>query len=339
MKNIDKLSNTIFVRDNLEVLRCLDKDSVDLIYLDPPFNSNRNYVAPIGSEAAGAHFKDRWYLSDTKKEWHGELSEKNPKLYEIIHGVGVVNGKRDKAYLIYMAMRLLEIKRILKDTGSIYLHCDSTMSHSLKLVMDAVFKKQNFINEIIWCYDTGGKGKSRFPKKHDAILYYGKSKEFNFYYDQVSLPRDTSTMHETVLKDKNGRLYQRNFKNGKEYKYYLNKGVLPLSWWNDIPALNPASKERTGYPTQKPEALLLRIIKASSNEGDIVLDPFCGCATACVVSEMLNRKWIGVDLSKKAGELVKKRIKKKFQQGELVNKHGKIKKKFNKYLYKKRFAY
>ena len=137
----NKLNRTIFIRDNLEVLRTLADKSVDLIYLDPPFNSNKNYGAPIGSKQAGFHFKDMWFLSDTDEAWWGELSDKHSNLYEIIHAVGCVNGDRDKAYLIYMAMRLLEMKRVLKDTGSIYLHCDQTMSHSLKLVMDAVFNR------------------------------------------------------------------------------------------------------------------------------------------------------------------------------------------------------
>ena len=133
--NASKLNRTIFIRDNLEVLRCIEDKTVDLIYLDPPFNSNKNYGSPIGSKEAGFHFKDMWYLSDTDEAWWGEIAKKNKKLYSILRAVGIVNGTKDKSYLIYMAMRLLELYRILKDTGSIYLHCDQTMSHSLKLIM------------------------------------------------------------------------------------------------------------------------------------------------------------------------------------------------------------
>ena len=189
MKNTDKLNRHIFIKDNLEVLRAFDSKSVDLIYLDPPFNSNKDYNAPIGSESAGAHFKDRWTLDDTDVAWWGELADKHPSLYSAIQAVGVVNGNRDKSYLIYMAMRLLEMKRVLKDTGSIYLHCDHTMSHSLKLVMDAVFGKENFKNEIIWCYTGASESKKAFPNKHDTILFYSKSYKNNiFNFDNIRVP-------------------------------------------------------------------------------------------------------------------------------------------------------
>src|SRR3989344_5368176 len=163
--------------------------------------------------------------------------------------------------------------------------------------MDAIFGKNNFLNEIVWCYDTGGRTTTSFPKKHDIIMRYGKTADIQFYYDQVALPRDTSTMHETILTDETGRKYQKNFKAGKEYRYYLDKGVLPNDWWADIQAINPSAKERLGYPTQKPEALLERIIKAPSKEGDLVLDPFCGCGTTLAVAERLNRKWVGIDIT------------------------------------------
>ena len=141
-------TSTIFTGDNLPILRGMDSESVDLIYLDPPFNSNRRYAAPIGSEAAGAVFKDVWTLADTDDAWWGELAEAHPALYKVIDGASAVGGKADKAYCIYMAIRLLEMHRVLKSTGSIYLHCDPTMSHSLKLVMDAVFGQKHYQNEI-----------------------------------------------------------------------------------------------------------------------------------------------------------------------------------------------
>ena len=284
-----------------------------MIYLDPPFNSNRHYSAPIGSRAAGAEFKDAWAFEDTDAAWWGELAEEHEPLYRVIDAAGAAGGDGNKAYLIYMAMRLLELRRILKPTGSIYLHCDPTMSHPLKMAMDAIFGPKNFLNEIIWCYSTGGRSTTSFPQKHDVILRYGQTIDAVFYYDNVALPRDFSTMHETILTDEEGRNYQRNIKAGKEYRYYLDKGVLPNDWWVDIQALNPSAKERLGYPTQKPLKLLDRIIKASSNNGDVVLDPFCGCATTCIAAEALNRQWVGIDISPMAVNLLETRMKENYE--------------------------
>ena len=300
-------NRTLFIRDNLEVLRGLPDKSVDLIYLDPPFNSNRTYSAPVGSEAAGAAFKDTWTLSDTDNAWHGQLSESQPKLYEMIHAIGVVNGSSHKSYLIYMAMRLIELHRVLKDTGSIYLHCDQTMSHSLKLVMDSIFGRENFLNEIVWCYKSGGIPKRNLSKKHDVIFWYSKRKNKHIYNKQYA-PYSEGTLQRGLTN------YKKNLGN-----YSLSKkGANMTDWWNDIkPILSPTCFERTGYPTQKPLALLERIIKASCPEGGIVLDPFCGCATACIAAEKLGRQWIGIDLSEKAGELVKIRAKSELGQLKL----------------------
>lgn len=296
--NSEKLNRTIFIRDNLEVLRCLDDKTVDLIYLDPPFNSNKNYGSPIGSKAAGFHFKDMWYLSDTDTAWWGELSDKHPDLYEIIHAIGCVNGNRDKSYLIYMAMRLLQMHRVLKDTGSIYLHCDQTMSHSLKLIMDSIFGKKNFNNEIVWYYSGGASAKRFFPRKHDTILFYSKTGKYNFYPDNIRVPYEGNGGYQ----NSNGII-----NNGKRYRPNP-LGKIPPDVFK-IPIIHPNdTKERTGYSTQKPLALLKRIIKASCPENGIVLDPFCGCATACIAAEKLQRKWIGIDLSPLAETLVKKRL-------------------------------
>ena len=219
-----------------------------------------------------------------------------------------VDKRTGDEYLAWIKPRLNEMKRLLALTGSIYLHCDPTMSHYLKVLMDEVFGRAQFRNEIVWCYKSGGRAKVHFPKKHDVILWYSKSrKDYVFNYDAVSLPRDTSTMHEPVILDDSGRKYQRNFKNGKEYRYYLDKGVLPDDWWADIQAENPASKKRTGYPTQKPLSLLNRIILASSNPGDVVLDPFCGSGTALVSAERAGRQWIGIDQSAEAIRIASER--------------------------------
>ena len=286
---------TIFTGDNLDIMHGMESESVDLIYIDPPFNSNRNYSAPIGSKAAGAAFKDTWTLSDTDDAWWGEIADEHPSLYKVIDAVGEIGGKGGKAYLIYMAMRLLEMKRLLKPTGSIYYHCDPTMSHSIKLTMDSVFERKNFRNEVIWGYRTQGVSMKNWPKKHDILLCYGGG-------------GDKITFH--PMKER--LYYKKPFRHtqiDQEGRHYVDVYVRDV--WDDDPqvkALISQAKERTGYPTQKPLALLERIIKASSNEGDIVLDSFCGCATALIAAQKLNRQWIGVDISPVAVQLVKNRL-------------------------------
>ena len=290
-------NRTIFTRDNLEVLRGMDSNSVDLVYLDPPFNSNRNYAAPVGSKAAGAEFKDSWSMDDTKHEWHGLIADEHPELYKVIEGAGAAGGKGDKAYLIYMSMRLLELRRILKPTGSIYYHCDPVMSHGVKLVMDAVFGRDNFRNEIIWRigwisgYKTQKQG---FIRNHDTLLYYVNGAKFTFCKEYIPYPKD----------------YVR-----RDGKPPSGKGIPIEDTWNcsgadvlDSIMIKSFSKEKTGYPTQKPLALMERIISASSKKDGMVLDPFCGCATTCIAAEKLGRQWIGIDISPKAADLVKVRL-------------------------------
>ena len=286
-------NRTLFTSDNLPILRGMNSAAVDLVYLDPPFNSNKHYSAPVGSEAAGASFKDAWTLSDEDEAWHAALKSHHPKLYAIIHAAGAVGGKGDKSYLIYMAIRILELPRLLRDTGSLYLHVDPTMSHSLKLVLDAIFGKRRFQNEFIWYYGGGGAGKKRWGRKHDVILFYSKSRRWIFNMDAVRAP------HRWDAGQRRADGSQRSLTKGKiPDDVFVHHSVMP---W---------AKGRMGYPTQKPLALLDRIIKASSNEGDTVLDPFCGCATTCVSAEILHRNWIGIDISPKALALVKKRMDK-----------------------------
>ena len=178
-------NRTLFENDNLPVLRALDADSVDLIYLDPPFNSNQDYAAPIGSEAAGAAFKDTWTLSDVNEAEHGELADREPALYAVIHAAGLTHGKSMKSYLIMMGLRMLEMRRILKETGSIYLHCDPTASHYLKLLMDAVFGSDNFQNEVVWKRTSAHNDPSRFGRIHDTLFYYvkGEGATWNIEYE------------------------------------------------------------------------------------------------------------------------------------------------------------
>jgi len=268
-------NRTIFTRDNLEVMRGMDSGVVDLIYLDPPFNKKKQFQAPIGSEAEGASFKDWWVMDDVKFEDMELLERKHPHITALIRASGAVGERSNTPYLLYMAPRLIEMRRILKDTGSIYLHCDPTISHSLKLLMDAVFGVENFRNEIVWEYGLGGSSQRAFSKKHDLIFFYSCSDNYQFTKPQIEA---TSAMLRGKM-----------------------KGMKDV--WSDIPSLNNMAKERVGYPAQKPLELIERIISASSSRNEFVLDPFCGCATTCVAAEKLGRQWIGIDVSPKTAEL------------------------------------
>lgn len=269
-------SNTIWTGDNLYIMRGMNSNTVDLIYLDPPFNSKTNYAAPIGSRAAGAAFKDTWTLSDIDIEWIDQIEDQEPLLYQVLLAA-MTNS--DKSYLVYMAIRLLEIRRVLKETGSIYLHCDPTMSHYLKLMMDAIFGRDMFLNEVIWAYGLGGSSLRFYSRKHDILFLYRGGQEHTF--NKPLVPATSQRMK--------GQM----------------KGATDV--WQ-IPTINNMAKERTGYPTQKPLELLNRIIQASSNEGDLVFDPFCGCATTCVAAHNFGRNWVGIDISVKAADLVVERI-------------------------------
>ena len=208
----------------------------------------------------------------------------------------------------------------MKPEASIYLHCDPTASHYLKELMDAIFGRKNFRNEIVWCYTQGGRSKKDLPRKHDIILRYSRSKSYIFNIDTIKIPYElvsTKSADSFTKVDKDGRLYKEVYGSDRKrkYRYYKDEGKTPYDWWVDIPQVTgraSASKksENTGHPTQKPLRLYERIIKASSNEGDIVLDPFCGCATTCVVAERLGRQWVGIDLWNRAHEVVLDRFRK-----------------------------
>ena len=296
-------NRTVFCHDNLDIMRGINSDSIDLIYLDPPFNKKRSFTAPIGSTAEGATFKDIFGKEDIKNEWLGLVAEQYPVLAKYIANIELIGHRSNKYYLCYMAVRLIECKRILKDTGSIYYHCDTTMSHYIKLMMDCIFGEDNFRNEIVWCYEGGGNAKRHYKKKHDTILFYSMGAGTYFNWQDVSAPYESIPL--TAFWRKNTRAEAL-----KKAKERMDKGMVRYDWWIDIPSYATATrrKERTGFPTQKPPELLERIIKASSNEGDVVLDPFCGCATTCVVAEKLKRQWIGIDVSKKAYDLVISRL-------------------------------
>ena len=306
---------TIWTGDNLDILRGLNSETVDLIYLDPPFNSNRTYEAPVGSKAAGAAFKDAWTLSDLDVAWMGLIADEHPSIAYLLDTAGRTHGKGMQSYLTMMAVRLLEMLRVLKPTGSIYLHCDPTASHYLKMLMDTVFGQRNFRNEIIWSYRRWPSKGDRFQTMHDVILFYskGESITFNVSYEPPS---------ESYLKRFKGKTQVLDpvSKTRKLVVDKPTKGLPQRDVW-DLSILAGSSKERVGYPTQKPLTLLDRIIRTSSNEGDMVLDPFCGCATACVAAEVLKRQWVGIDLSPVAYDLVRQRLIKEVGVGSEEQTH------------------
>ena len=298
---IKGISNTLYTNDNLFILNGLNSNLVDLIYLDPPFNSKRLYSAPIGSKAAGVSFKDMWTWQDVNEAYLETLAGKYPALTTLIASIGVTHSKAMMAYLTYMAQRIIEMHRVLKDTGSLYLHCDPTASHYLKVVLDEIFGKSNFRNEIIWCYRGGGSPKKDFGKRHDVIFRYSKSSDYTFIADRIRIPYQAEGLERT-----DDAMWGKHKGTDKVYKPNPF-GKIPEDWWL-MNILNANDPERTGYPTQKPLALLHRIIKASSNEGDIVFDPFCGCATTCVAAQQLGRKWIGIDIEKQAANILIERL-------------------------------
>jgi site-specific DNA-methyltransferase (adenine-specific) len=305
-RSSSSLIRRIYTGDNLPILRSMDSESADLIYLDPPFNSGKQWANPIRAEGktAKVSFKDTWDLSDIHADHEYMMRRDCPQAVDLIDAAAAINGESWKAYLIYMGARLLEMRRILKPTGGIYYHCDPVMAHGVKMLMDAIFGANNFRNEIIWAY-TGpsSPGLKQFPRKHDTLFWYSKTKVWIFNRDEMRVP----------YKDR-GQTLRRAMDAGRgigreEVERYRRRGKLIENWWSDIALAVRSPKERTGYPTQKPLALLKRIIKASSNEGDLVLDPFCGCATTCLAAEHLGRAWIGIDLSQEAKKIVLARLK------------------------------
>ncbi len=359
MAEANFVDKTIWTGDNLDILRGLNSESVDLIYLDPPFNSNRNYAAPVGSRAAGAAFKDTWTLSDLDTAWMGLIADEQPAMYKVIETARLTHGKGMQSYLCMMAVRLLEMRRVLKGTGSIYLHCDPTAGHYLKLLMDSIFGMRNFLSDISWkrssAHSDTKQGRRQHGRIRDSLLFYSNGNNWTWnplyteydedYVDRFYRHVEPETGRRYRLGDltgpggaakgnpiyevmgvtrywryseermaqliKEGRIVQTKPGAVPQYKRYLDEmpGVPLQDQWTDIRPVQPHAKERTGYPTQKPLALLERIISASSNEGDVVLDPFCGCATACVAAEKLGRKWVGIDISEKAVELVNMRLR------------------------------
>lgn len=363
--------DTLFYGDNLTILRNeIEDESVDLVYLDPPFNSNANYnvlfKSPTGdqSQAQIEAFDDTWHWTDTAERAFDEvINSGNSDAAEMLRAMRAFLKENDMmAYLAMMAVRLIELHRVLKPTGSLYLHCDPTASHYLKILLDAIFCADRFINEIIW-QRTNSKGLAftRFSKNHDVLLRYSKSPKWiwnpqytehdpdyvekfyrhiepetgrrytlgdlmnpnpdrpNLTYEFLGITRVWRWTKERMQDAyEKGIVVQSNPGSVPRMKRYLDEqeGTPVGDIWTDIRPIQSQSDERLGYPTQKPVALLERIIKASSNEGDLVLDPFCGCGTTIHAAEKLNRRWIGIDITHLAIGLIRRRLIDAFPQAE-----------------------
>lgn len=366
------MNNAFYFGDNLHILREYVRDeSVDLIYLDPPFNSSANYNLLFRSpdksrwsDAQIATFEDTWTWGDAAQQTFADLTRWSNRVSDVMQSLRKILGENDMlAYLTMMAARLVELQRVLKPTGSIYLHCDPTASHYIKILLDAIIGAGLFQNEIIWQRNSGKSlMKRRLPNSHDVLLAYRKSAESTWNPDAIYSPYDLASLPEKTAQkycytDSDGRRYtldnllnpSKNRPNldyeflgvrrvwrwteermhaaleaglihqsapGKvpRLKRYIDemKGLPLTDVWTDILPLNSQAQERLGYPTQKPLALLERIIAMSSNEGDVVLDPFCGCGTTLHAAQASNRRWIGIDVAVQAMRVVEDRLKNSF---------------------------
>ena len=367
------MANILYFGDNLHVLRQHIADgSVDLVYLDPPFNSNASYnvlfATPEGrkSHAQTAAFEDTWHWGDEAEAAYDAVLRSGTALAPIVRGFrSILSGSDMMAYLTMMAVRLIELHRVLKSTGSLYLHCDATASHYLKLLLDGIFGPDNFRSEITWKRTTSHGNVSRnYGAVADHILFYSKSDSYT--WNQVYSPFEPAYIEEKFRwKDRDGRRWQSvTLRNPSPrpnlvYEYLASNGVIyrphPNGWscdivrmrkydgenrlhfpdkpdgklrlkmyldespgikaqniWSDIPAVNSRAIERIGYPTQKPLALLNRIVTASTNRGDVILDPFCGCGTAIHAAENLGRQWLGIDITHVAIQIIQDRLRRYF---------------------------
>ena len=282
-------NRTLFEHDNLPVMRGINSETIDLIATDPPFNKGRDFHATPDSLAKGASFQDRWrWEEDVQTEWVDAIRDSEPGAWAVIDWTRMTYGDDMGAFLCFVGVRLLEMRRLLKPAGSIYLHCDDTASAYLKTLMDAIFGRQNFRNTIKWCYTGPSVAKRWFPRKSDTILFYAKSEASTFNSQRKP--------HKSGIHN-NGTVFGKIDGDAEQMRQREVDGKLVEDWWDEFGAgAHIAKGERTGYPTQKPLALYDRIIRASSNAGDWVLDPFAGCATTPLAAELAGRRWIGIDL-------------------------------------------
>ncbi|MCX5970191.1 MAG: site-specific DNA-methyltransferase [Coprothermobacterota bacterium] len=309
--------NTLYYGDNLDVMRRHIKDeTVDLVYLDPPFNSNANYnvlfAEKDGSKAASQiqAFTDTWKWDQEDEAVYAELVTRGGKVSKVMQAFYVFLGPCDMlSYLTMMAPRLVELRRVMKPTASIYLHCDPTASHYLKMLMDAIFGPGNFRNEVVWSYRRYTAKSNRFQRLHDVILFYGRSDSIIFNDIRGEYGEKSGKADSHYKQDEEGRWFRWQKRKGQEpYKIFLSPEGRRLGDVWDIPHINASALERLGYPTQKPQALLERIISASSNPGDLVFDPFGGCGTTITAAQGLGRPWIGIDITHLAITLIKARL-------------------------------
>jgi len=363
------LMNTLYYGDNLPILRSMPASSVDLVYLDPPFNSSRSYNVLFKDESGDSSdaqitaFDDTWHWGPSAEQAYADILQANPGVVDdLLAALLQVIGKNQMlAYLVMMAARLVELHRVLKPTGSLYLHCDPTASHYLKMILDTVFGFQNFRNEIVWKRTSAHSDSNTLGNSHDVILFYSKSDEL--IWNKQYQPYDPGYIQSHYrYEDKDGRRYrtdnltamslsgggytydwkgvtkiwrcpiekmQELHDSGRlhytrtgsvEYIRYLDEmpGTPLQDLWDDIPPINSQAAERLGYPTQKPLALLERIVQASSNPGNVVLDPFCGCGTAVAAAEKLGRRWLGIDITYLSINLIENRMKAMFPSCEFV---------------------
>ncbi|WP_186387278.1 site-specific DNA-methyltransferase [Stappia sp. TSB10P1A] len=360
------MTNKLYYGDNLGVLRDhVADESVDLVYLDPPFNSNATYnvlfKAPDGAQSQSQieAFDDTWQWGETAEDAYWQvLKGPNSEAARMLEAMrGFLGENAMMAYLAMMAIRLIELHRVLKPTGSLYLHCDPTASHYLKILLDAIFGARQFENEVVWQRtNTKAHAFTRFSSSHDVIFYYRKSGDFTWNPQYLPHSDDYIKSHYGNIEEETGRRYtlgdctnpnpdrpnltyewmgvtkvwrwtkekmQSMHDQGRiiytksgapRYKRYLDemKGTPISSVWTDIPPINSQAQERLGYPTQKPVALLERIVSASSNPGDVVLDPFCGCGTTVHAAQKLGRAWIGIDVTHLAISLIERRLRDAF---------------------------
>ena len=307
MAQINFRNRTLFHGDNLDFLRGMNSGTVHLIATDPPFNKARDFHATPDSIAKGARFTDRWaWERDTHPEWIDAIQDDWPAVWSVINAAEVASGEDMAAFLCWLGVRLLEMHRVLRDDGSIYLHTDHTAHAWVKALMDGIFGRENFKNEIIWCYTGPSNARRFYQRKHDTILFYAKSGEWTFNGEDVRVPYKSFGIQGENPK----RGIFREGADRERVQELIRKGKIPRDWWDDDNITNVSAwrTEMTGYPTQKPLALYERIIKASSNVGDIVLDPFAGCATTPVAAERLGRQWIGMDIWDDAHQMVLDRL-------------------------------
>ena len=287
--------NTLYEMDNLVVLRGMNSETVDLIATDPPFNTKRNRSGTAGFYVDNWKWgdtgilPDQWKWNEVHPKWLEEIKDNHNALYYAIDAAKHCQGEDTAAFLCFLSVRLLEMHRILKDTGSIYLHCDPTASHYIKACMDAIFGKKNFRNEIVWhYYNVASTSRKFIGRKHDIIFFYAKSEATLFNWDSMREPYSPDSNWVKASNSYGDPRYSPN-----------EKGKLMHDVWR-IPTINNMAKERTGSPDQKPVKLYKRIIEASSDEDDMILDPFCGCATTIIAAQNLKRRWVGIDRRKDA---------------------------------------